>query len=80
MNFLEFERPIAEMEAQIEELRLMGDDSEINITEEIDLLPKLGLQLLGQFFFVSVMVWILVSISRKIFKRSYDILLDFQCT
>jgi len=39
-------------------------------TEEIDLLPKLGLQLLGQFFFVSVMVWILVSISRKIFKRN----------
>jgi acetyl-CoA carboxylase carboxyl transferase subunit alpha len=36
MNFLEFERPIAEMEAQIEELRLMGDDSELNISEEIE--------------------------------------------
>ena len=35
LNFLEFERPIAELEAQIEELRLVGDDSEINISEEI---------------------------------------------
>ena len=34
-NFLEFEQPIAEMEAKIEELRYVGDDTEINIGEEI---------------------------------------------
>jgi len=34
-NFLEFEQPIAELEAKIEELRYVGDDSEINIGEEI---------------------------------------------
>ena len=36
LNFLEFEQPIAELEAKIEELRLVGDDAEINIEEEID--------------------------------------------
>ena len=30
-NFLEFEQPIAELEAKIEELRYVGDDTEINI-------------------------------------------------
>ena len=35
MNFLDFEQPIAELEAKIEELRYVGDDAEININEEI---------------------------------------------
>jgi acetyl-CoA carboxylase carboxyl transferase subunit alpha len=35
MNFLEFEQPIAELEAKIQELRLVGDDNEINIQDEI---------------------------------------------
>ena len=35
LNFLDFEQPIAELEAKIEELRLVGADSDINITEEI---------------------------------------------
>jgi acetyl-CoA carboxylase carboxyl transferase subunit alpha len=35
LNFLEFEQPIAELEAKIEELRYVGDDTEINISEEI---------------------------------------------
>jgi acetyl-CoA carboxylase carboxyl transferase subunit alpha len=34
-KFLEFEQPIAELEAKIEELRFVGDDSEININEEV---------------------------------------------
>ncbi|MDQ7051046.1 MAG: acetyl-CoA carboxylase carboxyl transferase subunit alpha [Enterobacterales bacterium] len=50
MNFLEFERPIAEMEAQIEELRLMGDDSEINISEEIERLQQKSQELTVQIF------------------------------
>jgi acetyl-CoA carboxylase carboxyl transferase subunit alpha len=36
LNFLEFEQPIAELEAKIEELRLVGNDNEINIQEEIE--------------------------------------------
>jgi acetyl-CoA carboxylase carboxyl transferase subunit alpha len=35
LNFLEFEQPIAELEAKIEELRLVSDDAEINIQDEI---------------------------------------------
>jgi len=35
LNFLEFEQPIAELEAKIEELRYVGSDNELNISEEI---------------------------------------------
>ncbi len=35
LNFLDFEQPIAELEAKIEELRYVGSDAEINIGEEI---------------------------------------------
>ena len=35
MNFLEFEQPIAELEAKIEELKFLGADSNVNISEEI---------------------------------------------
>jgi acetyl-CoA carboxylase carboxyl transferase subunit alpha len=34
-NYLEFEQPIAELEAKISELRLVGSDNELNINEEI---------------------------------------------
>lgn len=35
-NYLDFEQPIAELQAKIEELRLVGDDTaELNISEEI---------------------------------------------
>ena len=35
MKFLDFEQPIAELEAKIDELRYVGDDSDININEEV---------------------------------------------
>jgi acetyl-CoA carboxylase carboxyl transferase subunit alpha len=34
-DFLDFEQPIAELEAKIEELRFLTDDSDININEEV---------------------------------------------
>ncbi|MHB1302961.1 MAG: acetyl-CoA carboxylase carboxyltransferase subunit alpha [Acidiphilium sp.] len=34
-HFLEFEKPVAELEAKIEELRRMTDPGELNITEEV---------------------------------------------
>ena len=34
-HFLDFEKPIAELQAKIEELRYVGNDNEINISEEI---------------------------------------------
>ena len=39
-NYLDFEQPIAELEAKIEELRYVGDDSEINIGDEISKLEE----------------------------------------
>ncbi len=35
LNFLDFEQPIADLEAKIEALRYAGDDSGLNISEEI---------------------------------------------
>lgn len=34
-NYLDFEQPIAELEAKIEELRLVSSDAEVNLSEEI---------------------------------------------
>ncbi|WP_067520505.1 acetyl-CoA carboxylase carboxyl transferase subunit alpha [Endozoicomonas ascidiicola] len=39
-NYLDFEQPIAELEAKIEELRLVSSDAELNITEEITTLQN----------------------------------------
>lgn len=35
MKFLDFEQPIAELEAKIDELRYVGDDSAVNINDEV---------------------------------------------
>jgi acetyl-CoA carboxylase carboxyl transferase subunit alpha len=42
MNFLEFEQPIAELEAKIEELKFLGKDQSVNITEEINWICPMG--------------------------------------
>ncbi len=34
-NYLDFEQPIADLQAKIEELRLVGNDNDINISDEI---------------------------------------------
>ena len=39
-KFLDFEQPIAELDGKIEGLRYVGDDSGVNIAEEIDRLVK----------------------------------------
>lgn len=36
LNYLDFEQPIALLEGKIEELRLVGNDNDLNISEEID--------------------------------------------
>ena len=50
MNFLDFEQPIAELEAKIEELRYVGDDSDINISEEVSKLEKRSGELTDSIF------------------------------
>jgi len=50
LNFLEFEQPIAELEAKIEELRHVGSDAEVNISEEITRLQAKSQELTGKIF------------------------------
>jgi acetyl-CoA carboxylase carboxyl transferase subunit alpha len=50
LNFLDFEQPIAELEAKIEELRYVGDDAEININEEISRLQTKSKSLTESIF------------------------------
>jgi acetyl-CoA carboxylase carboxyl transferase subunit alpha len=49
-NFLEFEQPIAELQAKISELRYVTDDSDINISEEINILEKKADNLTANIF------------------------------
>ncbi|MFT5550236.1 MAG: acetyl-CoA carboxylase carboxyl transferase subunit alpha [Gammaproteobacteria bacterium] len=49
-NFLEFEQPIAELQAKISELRYVTDDSDINISEEINTLEKKADNLTSNIF------------------------------
>ena len=49
-NFLEFEQPIAELEAKIEELRLVGSGSELNISDEISKLQEKSISLTESIF------------------------------
>jgi len=50
LNFLDFEQPIAELEAKIRELRLVGADNEINIQDEITRLEGKSRALTGSIF------------------------------
>ncbi len=49
-NYLDFEQPIAELEAKIEELRFVGDDTEINIGDEISKLEEKSRSLTKSIF------------------------------
>ena len=50
LNFLDFEKPIAELEAKIEELRYLGNDNGVNIAEEIVHLESKSRALTEQLF------------------------------
>ncbi len=49
-NFLDFEKPIAELEGKIEELRHLSDDGDINIAEEVGRLQGKAERLLRQTY------------------------------
>jgi len=49
-TFLDFEQPIAELEAKIDELRFVQDDSAVDISEEIDQLQKKSQGLLKETY------------------------------
>lgn len=49
-NYLDFEQPIAELEAKIDELRLVGSDNDLNISEEISRLKDKCQKLIASTF------------------------------
>ncbi|ACO80023.1 acetyl-CoA carboxylase carboxyltransferase subunit alpha [Azotobacter vinelandii CA] len=49
-NFLDFEQPIADLQAKIEELRLVGDDNALNISDEISRLQDKSHALTASIF------------------------------
>ena len=63
LNFLEFEQPIAELEAKIEELRYVGDDAEINIGDEIGRLQAKS-KSLTETIFSNLNAWQISQLAR----------------
>jgi acetyl-CoA carboxylase carboxyl transferase subunit alpha len=63
MQFLEFEQPIAELEAKIEELKFLGDDSEINVEEEVKRLQAKS-RALTTSIFASLSPWQVTQLGR----------------
>ncbi|MDI5919673.1 acetyl-CoA carboxylase carboxyl transferase subunit alpha [Halomonas sp. LR5S13] len=49
-NYLDFEQPIAELQAKIEELRLVGNDSQVNLSDEIGRLEEKSRKLTESIF------------------------------
>ncbi|MGA0027400.1 MAG: acetyl-CoA carboxylase carboxyltransferase subunit alpha [Steroidobacteraceae bacterium] len=63
MQFLDFEQPIAELEAKIEELRFVGGDAELDIEEEIRRLRSKS-QALTTSIFSSLSPWQVTQLAR----------------
>jgi len=63
LKFLDFEQPIAELEAKIDELRFVGDDSEVNIGEEIGRLKSKS-EALTRSIFSDLSAWQIAQLAR----------------
>jgi len=62
-TFLDFEQPIAELEAKIEELRFVQDDSALDISEEISRLQKKS-QSLTRDIYGKLNAWQIAQVAR----------------
>jgi len=63
LDYLDFEQPIAELEAKIEELQLVGNDNELNIADEIKKLRGKSLKL-TEGIFSGLSSWQIVQVAR----------------
>ena len=70
-NFLDFEQPIAELQAKISELRYVTDDSDINISQEIRTLERKA-ESLTTSIFNKLSAWQISQLSRHP-NRPYSI-------
>lgn len=62
-NYLDFEQPIAELEAKISELRLVGTDSDLDINEEIQNLQEKSTRLTGKIY-ANLSSWQISQVAR----------------
>ena len=62
-NFLDFEQPIAELQAKIEELRYVGTDADVNLSEEIARLED-KCTVLTETIFAKLTVWQTAQLAR----------------
>lgn len=62
-KFLDFEQPIAELGAKIEELRKLGNDADLNVNEEIKRLEQKKIEL-TESIFQSLNAWQIVQLAR----------------
>jgi acetyl-CoA carboxylase carboxyl transferase subunit alpha len=63
LNFLEFEQPIAELEAKIEELKFLGSDASLNIAEEVKRL-QVKSRALTTSIFANLSPWQITQLAR----------------
>ncbi|MDH4106722.1 MAG: acetyl-CoA carboxylase carboxyltransferase subunit alpha [Gammaproteobacteria bacterium] len=63
LKFLDFEQPIAELEAKIDELRFVGNDSEVNISEEVARLKSKS-ENLTRSIFAKLSAWQIAQLAR----------------
>ncbi len=70
-NYLDFEQPIAELEGKIEELQLVGNDNDLNITEEISKLREKSTKL-TESIYSNLSAWDVVRVARHP-QRPYSV-------
>lgn len=63
LNYLDFEQPIAELEAKIEGLRRVGQDSDLNLSDEVLRLQEKSCKLTEQIF-TNLSAWQVSQLSR----------------
>jgi len=63
LKFLEFEQPIAELEARIDALKFVSEDSELNISEEIERLKNKS-ETLTRSIFSNLTAWQMAQLAR----------------
>ncbi len=63
LNYLSFEQPIAELEAKIEELQLVGNDNDLNIADEVARLRAKSRKI-TEGIYESLTPWQIVQVAR----------------
>ena len=78
LKFLDFEQPIAELEAKIDELKFVDDDSSVNIGAEIDRLRKKS-DALTRSIYSGLSAWQVAQVARHP-QRPYTLDYVGRCT